>query len=259
MIFKTIVPLLYSENISRSLAYYVNVLGFDRSWDYGEPPDFGAVIKDTVEIFFSTQLQKGPGGWTCLVVDAIDEYYEAIKARNAKILSAPQTMEWGMREMVVEDPDGNKMRVGQPVVSARDRSHSEATPATLRIVSGAPAEKEIQQLLLSSGEVKKIPSAAVTVFIAEDTVSGKAVGAVSLFTNGNGFYYIKDLAVKPEWQGKGIGSMLMKELTRWLENNAPANSTAWLHSAENLSAFYKQFGFGPVFGMYRPINPGKEQ
>ena len=48
-------------------------------------------------------------------VDNVDEYYEIIKARGAKILSPPGDKEWFMREMLVEDPDGHIIRFGNNI------------------------------------------------------------------------------------------------------------------------------------------------
>ncbi|WP_394350023.1 hypothetical protein [Agriterribacter humi] len=45
------------------------------------------------------------------MVDNVDEYYERIKNNSAKILSVPETKEWGMREMQVECPDGHIIKI----------------------------------------------------------------------------------------------------------------------------------------------------
>ena len=106
------VTVLYSEDISRSLEYYMNVLGFKDQWTWGDPPDFAGISKDEVEIFFCLKGQGSPGTWLSIMVDNVDEYYESIKSKGAKILSAPETYEWNMREILVEDPDGHKIRFG---------------------------------------------------------------------------------------------------------------------------------------------------
>ncbi len=57
--------------------------------------------------------------------------------------------------------------------------------------------------------------------------------------------------VHPDWQSKRIGSAIMKELTLWLDGNAPENAFTILFTPENLAPFYQQFGFTPAFGMHR--------
>ena len=112
MKFEKNVPILYSSDIAKSLAYYIDVLGFENKWGWEDPPTFGGVSKDCVEIFFCEKGQGSPGTWLSVFVDNVDEYYELIKAKGAKILCPPETMDWNVREMLVEDPDGHKIRFG---------------------------------------------------------------------------------------------------------------------------------------------------
>lgn len=108
-------PILYSTDIQRAIEYFMEVLGFENSWVWGDPVDFGGVVKDDVEIFFCLKGQGHPGTWVTVIVDQIDDYYEKIKANGAIILGPPQTQEWNMREMYVHCPDGHVLRIGQRV------------------------------------------------------------------------------------------------------------------------------------------------
>jgi len=69
-------------------------------------------MQGSVEVFFCEKGQGSPGTWLSIFVDNVDEYYERIKGRGAKIICAPQNMEWNVREMLVEDPDGHRIRFG---------------------------------------------------------------------------------------------------------------------------------------------------
>ncbi len=96
-------------------AYYTGILGFEKKWGWEEPPTFGGVSKDGVEIFFCERGQGSPGTWLSVFVDNVDEYYEQIIARGAIILNPPQSMDWNVREMLVEDPDGHRIRFGHTI------------------------------------------------------------------------------------------------------------------------------------------------
>jgi GNAT superfamily N-acetyltransferase/catechol 2,3-dioxygenase-like lactoylglutathione lyase family enzyme len=255
MIFKTTVPILYSTDVVKSLAYYVDVLGFESKWEWGNPTDFGGVNKNSVEIYFCLNAMGQPGTWLCLWVDDVDTYYDTIKAKGAKILSPPETMEWGMREMIVEDPDGHRIRFGQGASISDNKITSTSLPASVRISSRMPDINSMQQLAL---ELKQDPKemdmqAVLHGFFAEDSDSGKLIGYVFLLSDGPGYYNVRNLFVHPDWRNKRVGSALMQKLTDWLEENASNNAFICLHTGEYLANFYKQFGFGPAFGMFRII------
>jgi len=105
-------PILFSTDVKRSLKYYREVLDFEDSWEWGDPTDFGGVVRNGVEIFFCLNNQGNPGTWLTIVLDDVDSYYQRVKAKGARILEPPTTREWNMREMVVEDPDGHVIRFG---------------------------------------------------------------------------------------------------------------------------------------------------
>lgn len=115
MQFEKSITILYSQDISASIAYYTEQLGFDIKWEWDTPPTFGGVGRNEVEIFFCKQGQGNPGTWLCIVLDNVDEYYESIKDKGAKIISPPESKEWNMREMLVEDPDGHIIRFGHRI------------------------------------------------------------------------------------------------------------------------------------------------
>jgi GNAT superfamily N-acetyltransferase/catechol 2,3-dioxygenase-like lactoylglutathione lyase family enzyme len=261
MIFKNTVPILYSSDIQRSLTYYIEILGFERRWDWGNPPSFGGVSKDSVEIFFCERGQGNPGTWLSVLVDDVDDLYEKLKSRGAKILTAPESMEWGIREMLVEDPDGHRIRFGQNAhLSDRQKSAAEL-PSTIRIIERSPTVDEYRNLLfavgwstsIETGIVERVLEAAVFTVVAENTVNGEGIGCALLLGDHASFYYVKDVMVHPVWQGKRIGTALMQALSRWLETKAAGNIMVGLITGENLAPFYRQFGFTPVFGMHRKI------
>jgi GNAT superfamily N-acetyltransferase len=258
MLFKHSVPILYSENVRRSLDYYTQVLGFDSKWEWDDPPTFGGVCKNLVEIFFCEKGQGHPGTWLSVMVDNVDEFYEKVKARGARIRSVPENMEWGLREMLVEDPDGHILRFGQSIARKRDKSGE--VPEALRIVERAPTVEEYQRLVTAvewyvkeDTLVEKLLQAPLYAIVAEDAISNKVVGCVLLVGDGASFYYIKDVMVDPAWQGKRVGTALMQRVNEWLETNAADHALVGLYTGENLAPFYRQFGFRESFGMCRRI------
>lgn len=112
---ESIIPILYSKDIVESIRYYTEVLGFESKWEWEEPPTFGGVDWGEIRLFFCKDAQGSPGTWICINVENIDEYYETIKARGATIIWPPDDKPWGLREMLVQDPDGHMIRFGQGI------------------------------------------------------------------------------------------------------------------------------------------------
>ena len=257
MRFNTIVPIIYSSDVTKSLTYYTDVLGFEDKWEWGSPPTFGGVHRNSVEIFFCEKGQGNPGTWLSIMVDNVDDYYERIKSKGATIITEPKSMEWGIREMLVQDPDGHIIRFGHSI-SNRKKSEDEM-PETVTIVERMPTIKELQELTTAVGwsqpeeeAAPQIPvSSIAVVVIAEDTISGNVIGCAFLLTDNANFYYVKNVIVHPVWQGKLIGTALVKNINDWFEENAPDHSTIALHTGPNLAHFYRRFGFSTAFSMQK--------
>jgi ankyrin repeat protein len=110
--FESAVPILNVRDVTASIAYYVEKLGFEKEWDWGNPPSFGCVFRDQVRIFLCKDGQGSPGTWISIFVQDVDALYEDYKQRGAIIREPPENYPWGLREMNVEDPDGHCLRVG---------------------------------------------------------------------------------------------------------------------------------------------------
>ena len=110
--FGGLTPILNVKNIPESINYYVNVLGFKKDWEWGEPPNFASVSRDEICIFLCQEGQGRSGTWLSIFVDNVDLLYEEYKAKGAIIRQAPTNFPWGMREMNIEDLDGHRLRMG---------------------------------------------------------------------------------------------------------------------------------------------------
>ena len=80
-------------------------------------------------------------------------------------------------------------------------------------------------------------------FVAYD--GDKPVGMVRIIGDGGMSFYIKDYAVIPEYQSKGVGKALMQFLEDYIRNSMPKD---WVVSLELISSkeavvFYEKFGF----------------
>jgi uncharacterized glyoxalase superfamily protein PhnB len=107
-------------NIARSLVWYRDALGFDVSFQYGEPTFYACLCRDNVSIHLIAQEQarRAAGqGALCVFVSDVDALYADFIARAANIPKPPQDYDYGMRDFIMNDPDGNQLTFGMSTVA----------------------------------------------------------------------------------------------------------------------------------------------
>ena len=92
-------------------------------------------------------------------------------------------------------------------------------------------------------QVKTALENTLAIFIAYD--GDTPVGMVRLIGDGGMSFYIKDFAIIPSYQAKGVGTMLMNSIEKYIRDNKPSD---WAVSLELISSkeavpFYKKKGF----------------
>lgn len=64
-------PILYVGDFQKDVDYYTNNLLFKLQWDWGDPPSFGCVRPDEVEIFFCLNEQGRSSTWMSIFMDEV--------------------------------------------------------------------------------------------------------------------------------------------------------------------------------------------
>lgn len=67
--------------------------------------------------------------------------------------------------------------------------------------------------------------------------------------DGGCFFQVADIAVVPVHQGKGLGRMIMSELTDWTCENVPKSGVVILFADGPTIELYKHFGFEETPGL----------
>ncbi len=116
------------SDVGRSLDFYLHRLGFGEFFRMGDPVAYAIVERDAVSIHLNParQNQRPPERSNIYIFAAdVDRLYDQLLALGCPIDLAPATLDYGMREMSVRDPDGNRITFGQEVKPPR-----EGTPAS---------------------------------------------------------------------------------------------------------------------------------
>lgn len=121
--FSHAIPILCVNDVPASLRYYADALGFDQVWAWSDQKEsfdeghatFACVCRGGVTIFLCEQGQGQPGAWMSIFLDDLESFdavhREYLKS-GANIVAGPTDEPWGMREMHVQDLDGNTFRIG---------------------------------------------------------------------------------------------------------------------------------------------------
>lgn len=130
MLVERLIPILNVSNIQESFSWFEK-LGWQKSWDWGDPPYFGGVCSGAHQIYLCENAQGGRGRgaarvtfgqegdemgdkgvWLAVDVDDVDATYQHCLAQGLEVTWPPTDMPWNWREMHVRHPDGHVFRIG---------------------------------------------------------------------------------------------------------------------------------------------------
>ena len=117
--FTKLTPNLLVASVERSLAFYIDTLGFERGMTVPDesPFVFASVTSGPIEIFFNDAAAAekeyplfagrpiGCTGTLFIEVEGVDALHDRLKP-IVKIVMPIVTQFYGMREFAFEDPDG---------------------------------------------------------------------------------------------------------------------------------------------------------
>ena len=128
------VPQFSVPDVLATVNYYRDRLGFAVGDLVADPPEWGAVGRDAVEVFFN-RLPPGASSHPRIrALGAYDAYFRVsgvdhlaseLRERGAVIREGPTNRIYDVREVVVEDLNGLVLAFGEPIDSAEVASDSE--------------------------------------------------------------------------------------------------------------------------------------
>lgn len=255
-------PVLAVQDVAETIRYWQDVLGFPVKWSWGEPPGHGAVSwhKAFIQFHLDPALaaaSKGNSVW--IRVQHPERIYHIHQKRKADIVAPLENQPWGMAQYTVKEINGYYLHFAGPM--AEGKKSTEALPSTVSIIARLPTVQESRALASAVGwsppvdddMIKTMLSSVVFAVVAVDSLSGETIGSALLMGDRVSYYYVKDVMVRPDWQGKRVGTAMMQELNRWLDSHGANNALVGLFTGETLEPFYQQAGFGQAFGMLRYI------
>lgn len=74
-------------------------------------------------------------------------------------------------------------------------------------------------------------------------VDGTIAGMARVISDGGYYFYIQDVIVRPEYQGRGIAALLMSSVMEEVNRLTPKGAYIALFAAPGLQVFYSRYGF----------------
>lgn len=126
MKFKDSVPVIATSDIRATVDYYSRVLGFNEHFVFGDPPVYAGVERDgvllylahdprMVELLKSGDLHPDIFLW----VQDVDTAFAEHRAGGATIIEEISDRAWDARQYVLEDPNGYRLKIAEPIEEKR--------------------------------------------------------------------------------------------------------------------------------------------
>ena len=115
--FGRIAAMLPVKDIERACDFYTKILGFTKVFENGTPVGFMILKKDQAELHLTLQPNHKPAPFNVahMMVDDVDALHAICQHHGLRIIKSIQDKDYGLRAFVFEDPDGNRIDVGQPI------------------------------------------------------------------------------------------------------------------------------------------------
>lgn len=116
------IPNLFVTDMAAALAYYTGPLGFGVLFTYGTPPYYAHVARGEAVLAIRhvdrpvIDHAVGEDLLSAFIETTdVDGHHAAMHSAGAAIHQAPRDEPWGMRSLIVSDPDGNLVMFAQPL------------------------------------------------------------------------------------------------------------------------------------------------
>ena len=116
MTLESSIPVLRVADYPRARAFWTEVLGFELREEGGDPARFGIFARGAARVFVDAwhggEPEPSPGWRAYFHTDDVDALARDLADRGYAA-EGPRNTVYGMRELVVADPEGNRLCFGQ--------------------------------------------------------------------------------------------------------------------------------------------------
>jgi len=110
------VSVLSVANIQRSMLFYTVRMGFEVTFEWGDPTDYVIIQQANIKIHLSENKKlyttSNMSRAIYVFTSKVEQLYADFKAKGIENISTPQETDYGMVDFDVIDPDGNILTFG---------------------------------------------------------------------------------------------------------------------------------------------------
>ena len=143
-------PILPVRDVPAAVDFYVQKLGFEAGFVYGEPPHFAGVNLGEVQLFLQKSAEGSAGGGAAFVVEDADALFEFQRAQGVEVMEPPGDRDYGLRDYVVRDLEGHPISFGHYIYGMGPPLGIERVDLPVRL------EKRLASLLRDLAEHKRM-------------------------------------------------------------------------------------------------------
>jgi catechol 2,3-dioxygenase-like lactoylglutathione lyase family enzyme len=115
--FGRVAPTITVRDIQSAIAFYVDVLGFTKVFENGDPIGFVILEKDSAELHltWNKSHKATTQNVAHMMVSDAKALYDHCVANKVRIIKSIRDADFGLRCFVFADPDGNRIDVGEEI------------------------------------------------------------------------------------------------------------------------------------------------
>lgn len=104
-------------NIEASYAFYQSAFGYEKIFENGTPVGFMILKKDQGELHLTLQPTHKAAHFNIahMMVSDAEVAHDLCQKFGARIIKRLQVKDYGLKSFVFEDPDGNRIDVGEAI------------------------------------------------------------------------------------------------------------------------------------------------
>jgi len=108
-------PTVAVTDMPTAVSFYTEKLGFQKVFENGNPVGFVILKNDDAEIHLTLKPDHRASDRNVLhmLVSDAQTFYDALDLAGVRIVKGVRNAEYGLRDFVIADPDGNRLDIGQ--------------------------------------------------------------------------------------------------------------------------------------------------